>query len=59
MRWAALLLSAVALGACSGRPESTPLPTKQTTIDPVRNKLDNAAQEDARRREQMEEASKQ
>jgi outer membrane murein-binding lipoprotein Lpp len=37
-----------AAGSAAGAP-STPLPTRQTTIDPVKSKLD-AAQSDAERR---------
>ncbi len=49
---------AAALAGCSGRPDSTPLPTQQTTIDPVLKKLDAAEQMEQKRREQMEDAAK-
>ncbi len=35
------------------------MPTKQTTIDPVINKLDAAAEREQKRREEMEAAAKQ
>jgi hypothetical protein len=40
------------LSACTPRdePASTPLPTRQTTIDPVNKKLDAAQQEADKRR---------
>jgi hypothetical protein len=53
---AALLLLLV---ACSPQRDSTPLPTKQTTIDPVMKKLDAAADQEQKRREDMEAAAKQ
>lgn len=49
---------AAALAGCSGRPDATPLPTRQTTIDPVLKKLDAAEQMEQKRREQMEDAAK-
>lgn len=54
------LLAAAALlvAGCSPQPNTTPLPTKQTTIDPVLKKLDAAAEQADRRREQMEDAVK-
>lgn len=48
----------VLLAACSPQRDATPLPTKQTTIDPVLKKLDAAAEQAERRREQMDAASK-
>lgn len=51
----AIVLSAA---ACSPQRDSTPLPTKQTTIDPVLKKLDAAGQQADKRREEMEAASK-
>jgi hypothetical protein len=54
-----LLVSFVVLvGACSPQRDSTPLPTKQTTIDPVIQKLDAAGEQAQKRREEMEAASK-
>jgi hypothetical protein len=47
------------LGACSPQRDATPLPTKQTTIDPVTRKLDAAAEQEQKRREDMEAAAKQ
>lgn len=59
MKLAVLVPAVVALfGACSGRPDSTPLPTRQTTIEPVMKKLDAAAEQEQKRREEMEEAAK-
>jgi len=49
----------VLLAACSPQRDSTPLPTRQTTIDPVMNKLDAAAEQEQKRREDMEAAAKQ
>jgi hypothetical protein len=46
------------LAACSPQRDSTPLPTKQTTIDPVIQKLDAAGEQAQKRREEMEAASK-
>jgi hypothetical protein len=46
------------LAACSPQRDSTPLPTKQTTIDPVMKKLDAAGAQAEKRREEMEAASK-
>ena len=50
-------LTAVMLVACTGRDDSTPLPTRQTTIDPVMKKLDAANQEEKKRREEMDAAA--
>ncbi len=50
-----------AVGACAPRsdePANTPLPTRQTTIDPVKSKLDAAQQEAERRRAEIEAAGK-
>ena len=47
------------LAACSPQRETTPLPTKQTTIDPVTKKLDAAGEQEQKRREEMEAATKQ
>jgi hypothetical protein len=52
------LLLIFSLVACTGRPDSTPLPTKQTAIDPVLKKLDAAAQQEQKRREEMDAATK-
>jgi len=54
----ALALLLLSLAACTGRPDSTPLPTRQTSIDPVMKKLEAADQEAQKRREQMDEAAK-
>jgi hypothetical protein len=48
----------VLLAACSPQRDTTPLPTKQTTIDPVLKKLDAAGAQEQKRREDMEAASK-
>ncbi len=55
---AAALLAAALLAACSPQRDSTPLPTKQTTIDPVLKKLDSAAEQAEKRRQDLEAASK-
>ena len=51
----------IALGACTKADRdsaSTPLPTRQTTIDPVNKKLDAAAQDVERRRQDIDNAAK-
>ena len=55
----------VALVACNPRqsdesvkPAKTPLPTRQTTIDPVKKKLDAAADDIERRRKDIDTAAK-
>ena len=56
-----LLGAAFALIACTRsdrEPVHTPLPTRQTTIDPVNNKLDAAAQDTERRRQDIDSAAK-
>jgi hypothetical protein len=61
---AILALSTLATAAASGcspskdEPAATPLPTRQTTIDPVIQKLDAAQQEAERRRAEIESAGK-
>jgi hypothetical protein len=61
---AILALSTLGTAAASGcspsKDESaaTPLPTRQTTMDPVIQKLDAAQQEAERRRAEIESASK-
>jgi hypothetical protein len=51
-------VSLAAMVACSPRNEtsSTPLPTRQTTIDPVNKKLDAAQQETEKRRAEIDKA---
>ena len=56
-----LLGIALALTACTRaerEPARTPLPTRQTTIDPVNTKLDAAAQDAERRRQDIDNAAK-
>ena len=56
-----LLGAALALSACTRADRestSTPLPTRQTTIDPVNKKLDAAAQDVERRRQEIDNAAK-
>jgi nitrogenase subunit NifH len=48
----------VLLAACSPQRDSTPLPTRQTTIDPVMKKLDAADAQAEKRREEIEAATK-
>jgi hypothetical protein len=48
--------------ACNSReasePAKTPLPARQTTIDPVNKKLDTARESAERRRSEVDEAAK-
>jgi hypothetical protein len=56
-----LLGAALALTACTRAEHdaaATPLPTRQTTIDPVNMKLDAAAQDAERRRQDLDNAAK-
>jgi hypothetical protein len=57
-----ILIAAAALAACNSResdqPAKTPLPTRQTTIDPVNKKLDTARENAERRRSEVDEAAK-
>lgn len=57
-----LLIAAIVPMACNSReanePVKTPLPTRQTTIDPVNKKLDTAREDAERRRAQVDEAAK-
>lgn len=56
-----LLGAALALTACTRAERdgaATPLPTRQTTIDPVNKKLDAAAQDAERRRQDLDNAAK-
>ena len=55
----AALALLVTIAACSPQRDSTPLPTRGTAIDPVMGKLDAAAQQEQKRREDMEAATKQ
>lgn len=55
----AMALVVQLVSSCSPQRDSTPLPTRQTTIDPVTKKLDAAAEQAQKRREQMEAATKQ
>ena len=54
----AALALLVTIAACSPQRDSTPLPTRGTAIDPVMRKLDAAAQQEQKRREDMEAATK-
>ncbi len=56
-----LLGAAFSLMACTRadpEPARTPLPTRQTTIDPVNSKLDAAAQDTERRRQDVDHAAR-
>lgn len=56
-----VLGAALVLTACTGADRSgasAPLPTKQTTIDPVNSRLDAAAQDTERRRQDLDNAAK-
>ena len=58
---ACLLVVALALAGCTRAERdnaATPLPTRQTTIDPVTKKLDAAAQDTERRRQDVDSATK-
>ena len=55
----ALAVFVVLAAGCSPQRDGTPLPTKQTAIDPVTSKLDAAAGQEQKRREEMEAAAKQ
>jgi hypothetical protein len=55
-RWIPLLLC-VAIAGC-GRPDTTPLPTRETHIDPVLKKLEQADEQARKRREEMDAAAK-
>jgi hypothetical protein len=55
----AVLALLVTIAACSPQRDSTPLPTRQTAIDPVVKKLDAAGEQEQKRREEMEAAAKQ
>ncbi len=56
------IIAMAALIACTGRDTAdaakTPLPTRQTTIDPVNKKLDTAREDAERRRQQVDDAYK-
>ncbi|HVE89068.1 MAG TPA: hypothetical protein VNA44_05150 [Burkholderiaceae bacterium] len=57
-----LAAASVVLVGCNSRessePAKTPLPTRQTTIDPVNKKLDTAREDAERRRQQADDAYK-
>jgi hypothetical protein len=54
------LLIAGVICACTPREDEarTPLPTRQTTIDPVKQKLEAAQQETEKRRAEIDQATK-
>ena len=56
------LLAVAAFVACNSRDNNesakTPLPTRQTTLDPVTKKLDAAREDAERRRQQTDDAYK-
>ena len=54
----ALALTLIAGCQRSNEPATTPLPTRQTTIDPVTKKLDAAAKDVERRRQDIDDAAK-
>lgn len=49
----------ILLAGCSPQRDATPMPTRQSTIDPVMKKLDDAAGREQKRREELEAAAKQ
>ncbi|MEP6609892.1 MAG: hypothetical protein ABJA83_14620 [Burkholderiaceae bacterium] len=60
-----IVIAVIAIGAlfaCNSResaePAKTPLPTRQTTIDPVMKKLDTAREDAERRRQQVDDGAK-
>ena len=53
------LLMCILLAACSPQRDSTPMPTRQSTIDPVTKKIDAAGEQERKRREEIEAAAKQ
>ena len=56
-----LLGAALALAACTRadrEPARTPLPTRQTTIDPVNSRLDAAAQDIELQRQDIDKATR-
>lgn len=63
--WIPTVLTTLVLLGCTnrdsgdgGKAARTPLPTRQTTIDPVNKKLDTAREDAERRRQQVDDASK-
>jgi len=54
--FACLLVLIASTGCTREQNDATPLPTRQTTIDPVKSKLDAAQQEAERRRTEAERA---
>ncbi len=63
--WIPALLTALVLLGCMNRDTAdsdkavrTPLPTRQTTIDPVTKKLDTAREDAERRRQQVDDSYK-
>lgn len=63
--WMLTVLTTSVLIGCTNRDStdsdkavSTPLPTRQTTIDPVMKKLDTAREDAERRRQQVDESYK-
>ncbi len=63
--WIPTLLTTVVLLACTNRTSDdsdkaarTPLPTRQTTIDPVNKKLETAREDAERRRRELDDAAK-
>lgn len=63
--WISALLTTSMLLGCTNRDAAdnntaarTPLPTRQTTIDPVTKKLDTAREDAERRRQQVDDSYK-
>ena len=61
LRGYSIIVMAALIG-CTGRDTgdaaTTPLPTRQTTVDPVNKKLDTAREDAERRRQQTDDAYK-
>jgi hypothetical protein len=55
---ALLVIGVIGCAPRSEEPASTPLPTRQTTIDPVTKKLDAAQQDTERRRAEVDSAAR-
>jgi len=53
---ALLIIGGIGCAPRNEEPASTPLPTRQTTIDPVTKKLDAAQQDTERRRAEVDSA---
>jgi hypothetical protein len=55
---ALLVIGVIGCAPRNEEPASTPLPTRQTTIDPVNKKLEAAQQDNERRRAEVDNAAR-